>query len=208
MQLRVGEVGGQCKLTSSPSCELKNRRADMSRYILHNVCGSNFIKCPQKIQWRVPLFWMQVLRVSWLTRVRVERNASSGFKLGVFQLICWRPTLLPKQITCTLHHILSQPLSPEWLSHIDNQHVDLTNYESQQVIWVWQDCICSIDFWSQTFESWHEVWSTSQLIQANNHWQWLICETTNQSTLFYLIFRMGKSGTKYNCESKCVHNDI
>lgn len=128
-----------------------------------------------------------------------------------FNIICWRPTLLPKQITCTLHHILSQPLSPEWLSHIDNQHVDLTNYESQQVIWVWQDCICSIDFWSQTFESWHEVWSTSQLIQANNHWKWLICETTNQSTLFFFFtwyLEWVNLEPNITARAKCVHNDI
>lgn len=48
--------------------------------------GPTLSNALKKIQWRVPLLWMQVLRdFSWLMIVRVERNASSDFKLGVFQ---------------------------------------------------------------------------------------------------------------------------
>lgn len=48
MQLELGEVGGQHNLTSSPSCEMKNRRAEMCAAYCTMCAGPTLSKVLKK----------------------------------------------------------------------------------------------------------------------------------------------------------------
>ncbi len=131
---------------------------------------------------------------SWLMSVRVERNASSDFKLGVFQHHMLKANTASK----TNHiHSITFSIIPWALNGFHTLLISMwieliTNHSSSRLYLLYS--LLKPNFWELAISLVH--------IDANNHWHWLICEKTNQSIIFYLIFRMGKSGTKSNCESK------